>query len=185
MGRGFWRGLDELMQLSEGGKGKILEIEAREKERTGIASLKVRYNRVFGYYLEITRSNLDRVPADYVRKQTLANAERFVTAELADYEAKILGADERRIALELEAFDRLRRHVADGARRILPLAEAVARLDALASLAEVAHASGYVRPEVDGSLRLEIEDGRHPVVEKLAAAGRFVPNDTTLDPDDA
>jgi DNA mismatch repair protein MutS len=183
--RGFSRELDELYELSEGGKGKILEIEARERERTGIGSLKVRYNRVFGYYLEITRSNLDRVPADYVRKQTLANAERFVTAELADYEAKILGADERRTALELEAFDRLRRRVADCARRLLPLAELVARLDALASLAEVAHNSGYCRPEVDGTLRLEIEDGRHPVVEKLAAAGRFVPNDTTLDPDDA
>ena len=183
--RGFSRELDELFELSEGGKGKILEIEARERERTGIGSLKVRYNRVFGYYLEITRSNLDRVPTDYVRKQTLANAERFVTAELADYEAKILGADERRVALELEAFDRLRRHVADGARRILPLAELVARLDALAALAEVAHVSGYARPEVDGSLRLEIEDGRHPVVERLAAAGRFVPNDTALDPDDA
>ncbi|HEX6836196.1 MAG TPA: DNA mismatch repair protein MutS [Polyangia bacterium] len=183
--RGFSRELDELSELSEGGKGKILEIEARERERTGISSLKVRYNRVFGYYLEITRSNLARVPSDYVRKQTLANAERFVTSELADYEAKILGADERRVALELEAFDRLRRRVADAARRILPLAELVARLDALAALAEVAHASAYVRPEVDGSLRLEIEDGRHPVVEKLAAAGRFVPNDTTLDPDDA
>ena len=181
--RGFDRELDELLDLSEGGKGKILEIEAREKERTGIGSLKVRYNRVFGYYLEITRSNLDRVPSDYVRKQTLANAERFVTTELADYEARILGADERRVALELEAFDRLRRTVADAARRILPLAELTARLDALAALAEVAHASSYVRPDVDGSLRLEIEDGRHPVVEKLAAHGRFVPNDVTLDPD--
>jgi DNA mismatch repair protein MutS len=181
--RGFSAELDELFNLSEGGKGKILEIEARERERTGIGSLKVRYNRVFGYYLEITRSNLDRVPADYVRKQTLANAERFVTAELADYEAKILGADERRVALELEAFDRLRRRVADAARRILPVAELVARLDALASLAEVAHASGYVRPEVDDGLALAVEDGRHAVVEKLAAAGRFVPNDVALDPD--
>ncbi|MDB4969113.1 MAG: mismatch repair protein MutS, partial [Myxococcales bacterium] len=180
---GFSAELDELTALSEGGKGKILEIEVRERERTGIGSLKVRYNRVFGYYLEITRSNLDRVPSDYVRKQTLANAERYVTAELSDYEAKILGADERRVALELEAFDRLRRRVAESARRLLPLAELVARLDALASLAEVAHASGYVRPDVDGSTRIEIEDGRHPVVEKLAAAGRFVPNDVTLDPD--
>lgn len=183
--RGFSRELDELTELSEGGKGKILEIEARERERTGIASLKVRYNRVFGYYLEITRSNLDRVPSDYVRKQTMANAERFVTAELSDYEARILGADERRVALELEAFDKLRRAVADTARRLLPLAEWVARLDALASLAEVAHSSGYVRPLVDDSLRIEIEDGRHPVVEKLAAAGRFVPNDVMLDPDSA
>ena len=181
--RGFSAELDELAELSEGGKGKILEIEARERERTGIGSLKVRYNRVFGYYLEITRSNLDRVPADYVRKQTLANAERFVTAELGEYEAKILGADERRGALELEAFDRLRRAVAEAARRLLPLGELVARTDALAALAEVAHGAGYVRPEVDAGLRLEIEDGRHPVVEKLAAAGRFVPNDVTLDPD--
>jgi DNA mismatch repair protein MutS len=181
--RGFSRELDELSELSEGGRGKILEIEARERERTGIGSLKVRYNRVFGYYLEITRSNLDRVPADYVRKQTLANAERFVTTELSDYEAKILGADERRVALELEAFDRLRRRVADAARRLLPLGELVARLDALGSLAEVAHVSGYVRPEVDAGGRIEVEDGRHAVVEKLAAAGRFVPNDVTLDPE--
>src|SRR4051812_42801829 len=180
---GFSAELDELTALSEGGKGKILEIEVRERERTGIGSLKVRYNRVFGYYLEITRSNLDRVPADYVRKQTLANAERYVTTELADYEAKILGADERRVALELEAFDRLRRRVAEAARRILPLGELVARLDALAALAEVAHVSGYVRPTIDSGLRLEIDDGRHPVVEKLAAAGRFVPNDVALDPE--
>ena len=181
--RGFNAELDELQDLSDGGKSKILEIEARERERTGIGSLKVRYNRVFGYYLEITRSNLNRVPDDYVRKQTLANAERYVTPELSDYEAKILGADERRVALELEAFERLRRLVADAARRILPLGDVIARTDALASLADVAHNSGYVRPLVDDKLRLEIEDGRHPVVEKLAAAGRFVPNDVTLDPD--
>ncbi len=131
--RGFNAELDELQDLSDGGKNKILEIEARERERTGIGSLKVRYNRVFGYYLEITRSNLERVPADYVRKQTLANAERYVTPELQDYEAKILGADERRIALELEAFERLRRLVADAARRILPLGDVIARIDALAS----------------------------------------------------
>lgn len=181
--RGFSAELDELYELSEGGKGKILEIETRERERTGIGSLKIRYNRVFGYYLEVTRSNLDRVPADYIRKQTLANAERFVTPELGEYEAKILGADERRLALELEAFDRLRRTVAGAAPRLLPLAELVARIDALAALAEVAHKAGYVRPDVDAGLRLQIEEGRHPVVERLAAAGRFVPNDITLDPD--
>ncbi|HZS35293.1 MAG TPA: DNA mismatch repair protein MutS, partial [Polyangia bacterium] len=183
--RGFAAELDELTDLSEGGKGKILEIEARERERTGISSLKVRYNRVFGYYLEITRSNLARVPSDYIRKQTLANSERYVTSELADYEAKILGADERRVTLELEAFERLRADVAKSARRLLQLGETVARLDALASLAEVAHTSDYSRPEVDDSLALEIEDGRHPVVERLAARGQFVPNDTRLDPDGA
>jgi DNA mismatch repair protein MutS len=183
--RGFSAQLDELSDLAEGGKSKVLEIEARERERTGIASLKVRYNRVFGYYLEITRSNIARVPSDYVRKQTLANAERYVTPELAEYEAKILGADDKRRALELEAFEALRQFVAGHSRRILPLGAAVARLDALAALAEVAHTSGYVRPEVDEGLRLEIEDGRHPVVEKLAASGRFVPNDVAIDPDDA
>jgi DNA mismatch repair protein MutS len=183
--RGFHAELDELLDLSEGGKSKLLEIEARERERSGIASLKIRYNRVFGYYLEITRSHLARVPADYVRKQTLANAERFVTPELAEYEAKILTADERRVALELSTFEELRRQAAQAAPRLLALGEVVARLDALASLAEVAHASSYARPDVDEGLRVEIEDGRHPVVEKLAAAGKFVPNDVTLDPEDA
>ncbi len=181
--RGFSPELDELLSLEGGGKEKIVEIEARERERSGIGSLKVRYNRVFGYYLEITRSNLDRVPADYVRKQTLANAERFVTAELAEYEAKILGAEERRLTLELDAFERLRAEVAKASGRLLALAELVARLDALGSLAEVAHVSGYCRPDVDEGLTLAIDDGRHPVVEKLAAAGRFVPNDLLLDPD--
>jgi DNA mismatch repair protein MutS len=183
--RGFSPELDELLDLSEGGKNKLVEIEARERERTGISSLKIRYNRVFGYYLEITRSNLQRVPNDYVRKQTLANAERFVTPELAEYEAKILTAEERRVALELEAFEALRKETAQAAVRLLRVGEAVARLDALAGLAEVAHASSYSRPEVDDGLRAEIEDGRHPVVEKLAAAGKFVPNDVMVDPDGA
>jgi DNA mismatch repair protein MutS len=183
--RGFSPELDELLDLSEGGKNKLVEIEARERERTGISSLKIRYNRVFGYYLEITRSNLQRVPSDYVRKQTLANAERFVTPELSEYETKILTAEERRIALELEAFEELRKLAARAAPRLLQLGEGVARLDALSSLAEVAHLSGYSRPEVDEGVRSEVEDGRHPVVEKLAAAGKFVPNDVTLDPDGA
>ena len=181
--RGFSPELDELTELTDGGKTRIVEIEARERERTGIASLKVRYNRVFGYYLEITRSNLTRVPDGYVRKQTLANAERFVTPELAELEAKILHAEERRLELELAAFEKLRVEVARAVERLLTLAEAVARVDALASLAEVAHASGYCRPDVDGGLVLEIEDGRHPVVEKLAPEGRggkFVPNDCRL-----
>jgi DNA mismatch repair protein MutS len=182
---GFDAELDELVALAEGGKNKIAEIELRERERTGIGSLKIRYNRVFGYYLEITRSNLDRVPADYVRKQTLANAERFVTPELADYEAKILHADERRLELELAAFEKLRVEVAGAAPRLLALAESTARLDALVSLAEVAHRNGYCRPEVDDSLVIDISDGRHPVVERLAADGKFVPNDVLLDPDDA
>jgi DNA mismatch repair protein MutS len=180
--RGFSPELDELADLGAGGKSRIVEIEARERERTGVASLKVRYNRVFGYYLEITHANVARVPPEYVRKQTLANAERYVTPELAELEAKILSAEERKKALELEAFERLRQAVGAQARRLLLLGEWVARLDALAALAEVAHASGYVRPEVDDSALIEIEDGRHPVVEKGAAAGKFVPNDVRLDP---
>jgi DNA mismatch repair protein MutS len=186
--RGCSPELDELVDIAEGGKEKILAIEARERERTGISSLKVRYNRVFGYYLEITRSNLARVPADYVRKQTLANAERYVTPELAEYEAKVLGADERRIALEAELFGALRERVARHARRLQGLAERVAALDALAAFAEVAHTAGYVRPEVDAGAVIDITDGRHPVVERLAApreSGGFVPNDVRLDPDDA
>ena len=183
--RGFSPELDELLDLSQHGKDRILQIESRERERTGIGSLKIRYNRVFGYYLEITRSNLDRVPTDYVRKQTLANAERFVTPELADYEAKILHAEERRLALEMEAFTTLRAEIAAAAPRLLKLAAEVARLDVLRGLAELAHRESYVRPEVDDSLCIEIEEGRHPVVEKLAARGQFVPNDIALDAESA
>ncbi len=183
--RGHSADLDELLDISQGGKAQILRIEEREKERTGISSLKVRYNRVFGYYLEITRSHLAKVPSDYIRKQTLANAERYVTAELSEYEAKVLGAEERRLQVELELFEVLRMKVAAEAARVLGVAERLAQLDALAGLAEVAHRQGYVRPEVDESGRLEIEDGRHPIVEQLCGAGRFVPNDTVLDPEDA
>jgi DNA mismatch repair protein MutS len=183
--RGLYPELDELFDLAEGGKERLVEIEARERERTGISSLKVRYNRIFGYYLEVTRSNLDRVPPEYVRKQTLAGAERFVTAELSDYESKILHAEERRLALELEAFERLRKRVMENASRLVPLGVLLAQLDAFAALAEVAHTSNYVRPEVGDSSAIEIEEGRHPVVEKLAAEGKFVPNDVSLHPDSA
>lgn len=183
--RGWSPELDELLDLSESGKDRVAQIETRERERTGIGSLKIRYNRVFGYYLEITRSNLDRVPADYIRKQTLANAERFVTPELADYEAKILHADERRVELELTVWADLSTEVGAASTRLRELGDTVGRLDALYSLAEVAHTQGYCRPLVDEGVILEIEDGRHPVVERLAAEGRFVPNDLRLDPDDA
>jgi DNA mismatch repair protein MutS len=181
--RGLYPELDELLDLAEGGKERLVEIEARERERTGISSLKVRYNRVFGYYLEVTRSNLDRVPSDYIRKQTLANAERFVTAELSDYESKILHAEERRLALELETFERLRQRVMENASRLVPLGGLLARLDVFSAFAAVAHSSDYVRPEVDDSSTIEITEGRHPVVERLAADGKFVPNDVSLHPD--
>ena len=174
--------LDELRDIAAGGRDRIAAIEARERERTGIPSLKVKLNSVFGYYIEVTRSNLGAVPADYRRKQTVANAERFVTPELAEFEATVLSADERRIALELEIFAALRGQVAAQAERLLALAARVAAADALAGLAEVAHRNGYCRPEVDDSGVIDLGDARHPVVEQLAAAGSFVPNDVHLDP---
>jgi DNA mismatch repair protein MutS len=173
--------LDELRAIASGGRDQILAIEARERERTGIASLKVKYNSVFGYYIEITRAHLANVPADYTRKQTVANAERFVTAELADYEAKILGADERRVALEQTLFSSLRDEVGAAASRVLALAGRVAAADVVAALAEQAHRHGFCRPVVDDSEVLELYDSRHPVVERLAATGGFVPNDLHLD----
>ena len=173
--------LDELRAVSSGGRDQIAAIEARERERTGIASLKVKYNSVFGYYIEITRTHLANVPADYTRKQTVANAERFVTAELANYEAKILGADERRVALEQALFSTLRDQVGAAASRVLELAGRVAAADVVAALAEQAHRHGYCRPVVDDSEVLELWDSRHPVVERLAATGGFVPNDLRLD----
>jgi DNA mismatch repair protein MutS len=173
--------LDELVSIASGGRDRIAAIEARERERTGISSLKVKYNNVFGYYIEITRTNLGNVPADYVRKQTVANAERFVTAELSDYEAKILSADERRVALELSLFTALRDEVGAQAERLFALAARVAAVDVLAALAEEAHRHGYVRPTVDDGEVIDLYDSRHPVVERLAAAGGFVPNDVRLD----
>ena len=161
----------------------LAAIEARERERTGIGSLKIKFNSVFGYYIEVTRAQLERVPADYVRKQTVANAERFVTPELADYESKILSADERRIALETEIFTALRDEVGRSSERLLTLAGRVATVDVVAALAEVAHRGGYCRPEVDDQGLLDISDGRHPVVERFVAAGGFVPNDVRLDPE--
>jgi len=175
--------LDELVAIATGGREGILAIEARERERTGIPSLKVKYNAVFGYFIEITRSHLANVPADYTRKQTVANAERFVTPELADYEAKILTADDRRVSIELSIFTRLREEVGGAAQRLLVLAGRVAASDVLAALAEQAHRNDYCRPVVEDSEVIELVDSRHPVVERLAATGGFVPNDVRLDTD--
>jgi DNA mismatch repair protein MutS len=177
---GFSSALDELRALGEGGRERVAAIEARERERTGISSLKVKYNNVFGYYIEVTRSNLASVPTDYIRKQTVANAERFVTPELADYESQISSADERRVALENQLFERLRREVGEAYARLQRLAGRVAAVDVLATLAEVAHRQGYVRPQVDDSCVVALEQSRHPVVERLAEGG-FVPNDVRLD----
>ena len=175
--------LDELRDIAAGGRDRIAAIEARERERTGIPSLKVRFNSVFGYYIEVTHAHLASVPADYVRKQTVANAERFVTPELAEFEQQ--GPDRRRAADRARAGAlRGAARAGRGARpsRLLALAAAGRDLDALAALAEVAHRRGYCRPEVDDGGVIELADGRHPVVERLAAAGAFVPNDVRLDP---
>jgi len=173
--------IDELRALSSSGKDVLLALEEREQKRTGIATLKVRYTRVFGYYLEVTKRYLAQVPPDYRRKQTVAGAERFTTDELDDLQAKILNADERLQSLEAALFDELRARVAEHAHRLHALAARLADLDVHAALAEVAHRHGYVRPELDEGTALAFEELRHPVVERLAAAGAFVPNDVHLD----
>lgn len=172
--------LDRLRQLSSSSKDVILELERRERDRTGIGSLKVKFTRVFGYYIEVTRSKLDAVPQHYVRKQTVANAERFITQELSELQDRILNADERSQALELSLFHALRERLRKEAPRITKLAHTLAAIDVAASWAQVSHQYNYVRPEVDDTLRLRLEEGRHPIVERLAAEEGFVPNDVDL-----
>lgn len=173
--------LDQLREISRGGKDWIARLQQKERERTGIVSLKVGYNKVFGYYIEVTRPNLNRVPPDYIRKQTIVNAERFITPELKEYEARVLSAEEQICDLEYELFLRLREEVARETPRIQAVARAMAQLDVLASLAEVAVAYEYRRPWVDEGDSILITDGRHPVVERLLSGEPFVPNDTKLD----
>jgi DNA mismatch repair protein MutS len=176
------RELDELRTISRSGKQVVAEMEERERARTGIGSLKVRYNRVFGYYIEVSKSNLHAVPPDYHRKQTIAGGERFITPALKEYEDKILGADERILERELEMFDKLRRGVAAEAPRIQSVARALAALDVLAALADAAAVGNYTKPHVHDGDELAVLDARHPVVERrTAAAGEaFVPNDVML-----
>ena len=181
--RGHLEELDELRSLSTTAKDVVLDLERRERERTGIGSLKVKFTRVFGYYIEITKSKLDAVPEEYVRKQTIANGERFITAELAELQDRILHADERARALESAAFADLRTSVGAHAPRLHRLARGLAAVDVASALAEVAHARGYVRPTVDASCELALEESRHPTVEVFAAKDGFVPNTIALDPD--
>jgi DNA mismatch repair protein MutS len=172
--------LDELRTISRSGKRLIADMEDAERARTGIGSLKIRYNRVFGYYIEISRSNLGAVPPDYHRKQTIAGGERFVTPALKEYEEKVLGADERILEREVEIFDRLRARVAAEAPRIQDTARALATLDVLAALADTAAVCNYTKPHMhDGDDMLAV-DARHPVVERHSV-DPFVPNDVTLD----
>ena len=175
--------LDELRALSRNNKQYIAQIEQRERQRTGIGSLKVKFNSVFGYYLEISKANLHLAPADYERKQTLVNAERFTTPELKEYEAKVLDAQEKMVEIERRLFAELRSAIAAEARRIRQTALALAEIDLLAAFASLAANRKYCRPKLDDSADIEIVEGRHPVIEQLEIAGvsdRFVPNDLYL-----
>ncbi len=178
---GFNAELDELRSISREGKGFIAGLEAQEKARTGITSLKIRYNKVFGYYIEVTKANLQNIPPDYIRKQTLANAERFITPELKEYEEKVLGAEERIAGLEYSLFQEIRERVALQGERITRTADKLATLDVLAALADLARDRNYCRPVIDESGVIDISEGRHPVVESSSLSERFVPNDVLLD----
>jgi DNA mismatch repair protein MutS len=180
---GFDAELDELRAASRSGKSFIARLEHKERERTGISSLKVRYNRVFGYSIEVTKPNLHLVPADYSRKQTLTGSERFLTPELQEYEGKVLSAEERGAEIEYRLFTEVRNRIAAETDRLQRIASAVAQLDALSALAELAVQGGYVRPVVDAGDRLFIRDGRHPVIERMMTEP-FIPNDTLLDRDE-
>ena len=182
---GFDAKLDELRDISQNSRTYLVQIEQRERARTGIASLKVRFNNVFGYYIEISKSNQHLAPADYQRKQTLVNAERFTTPELKELEVKILEAEERSIAIERDIFEQLRILASSQAARIKATAAAVAELDVAVALAELAAENRYVRPRFSASGEMRVMAGRHPVIEKLAAqdAQRFIPNDLYFDPE--
>ena len=177
---GYDAALDELHAFSHDSKALLQEMEERERTRTGIKTLKIGYNKVFGYYIEVRHSGRDQVPADYIRKQTLANTERFITEELKDFEAKILGAQEKITALEYHIFTELREQVRAQLVPIQNVARAIARVDVLQSLAEAAASYRYVRPQVTTNGAILIRDGRHPLVERLLQREVFVPNDTDL-----
>jgi DNA mismatch repair protein MutS len=177
---GFRPDLDELMHIETHGKEWMLSYEAQQKRSTGISSLKVRFNRVFGYYIEVTRANAESVPSDYIRKQTLANAERYFTTELKEFEDKVLNAAELRMKLELQIFEEVRATVLEAMVRLRRIADRLSELDALASLAHLAVHSRYVRPTVRAEKGIAIGGGRHPVIETMVERGRFVPNDTEL-----
>jgi DNA mismatch repair protein MutS len=181
---GFDEELDELIHIQRDGRGIIAGVENRERERTGIPSLKVGYNRVFGYYIEVSKAHADKVPDDYIRKQTLVSAERYITPELKEIESKILSAKESRLQLEYELFQNIRNIVAEAGHRIQDTAAFVAVADVILALAEVADRYGYCRPEVNTGTDIIFEKLRHPVVERTGTDS-FVPNDIRLDHKDS
>jgi DNA mismatch repair protein MutS len=179
---GFSPELDEINAASSHARQWIADLESHEQKRTGIKSLKVGFNKVFGYYIEVTRANAGMVPGDYIRKQTLVNAERYITPEMKDYESKVLNAAERAREIERRVFSEVCLRVSDFAAQLLGTARVIAQLDVLAALAETAAVLGYVRPELVDTDVLEIVDGRHPVVEHYLPGGeRYVPNDVRLE----
>jgi DNA mismatch repair protein MutS len=177
---GYNEKLDELKKMSLHGKDWIAEMQQKERDRTGIKSLKIGYNSVFGYYIEVTKTNITQVPSDYIRKQTTANGERYYTPELKEKEVLILSADEKRMALEFELFTELNSSVAARSKELQITAQAIGELDVITNLAEIAVNNKYVRPEVNDGCNILIRDGRHPAVE-YALPGGFVPNDTNMD----
>jgi DNA mismatch repair protein MutS len=178
---GFSAELDGVVNSTAHARQWVAQLEPRERERTGIGSLKVGFNKVFGYYIEVTKANSQLAPDDYIRKQTLTNAERYITPELKEYETLILNAEERILEIERRVFTEVCQQVATAARRLLLLADALAQLDVAAGLAEVAATQNYVRPQLDNHHDLIIRDGRHPVVERVLTLERFVPNDCAFD----
>ena len=182
--KGFSAELDNVLDSSKNARDWIANLEKSEKKRTGIKSLKVGYNKVYGYYIEVTKSNTDLVPEGYIRKQTLVNAERYITPELKEYETLVLNAEEQIHAIEARVFNQVCDELAQGAKEILETAHGLATLDAFCSLAETAALNGYQRPEVVNEKCLQITNGRHPVVEKLRTSERFVPNDALMGSDE-
>lgn len=178
---GYHPELDELRYIAKNSKGMIASLEAKERERTGIRNLRVGYNQVFGYYIEVTKANLHLVPKDYIRKQTLTDVERFATPELKQLESKVLGAEERIGQLEYQLFVELRQEVAKRSHELLETAKAIAELDVLATLAEVASKNNYTRPVITDGDEIVIKEGRHPVIEQVQLDKPFVPNDCVLD----
>ena len=179
---GFCDKVDECRTLASGGREAVAAVETRERESTGIPTLKVKFNRVFGYYIEVTKSHLERVPEHYVRKQTIATAERYVTEELAELESRIISAQDELITREARLFAELLDRVAEDCQCLIEVGRHIAGIDCAAGLAELAEERGYVRPEVAEDECLDIRGGRHPVVEASLDAGAFVPNDCRLDP---
>ncbi len=181
---GYDEEVDKLKTATTEGKNWIIQLEADEKEKTGIKNLKVGFNKVFGYFIEVTKSNLDQVPERYIRKQTLTNAERYITEELKNLENQILGAEEKVVSLEYDLFTKIREEIAKNVIRLQKTATMVSTLDVLASFAQVAEDMNYCMPQVDNSGIIDIKGGRHPVIEKMLGTGEFVENDTYLDKDE-